>query len=277
MPSVESHSELISFIQGHSPDSPVDLPCLHSLVAEVDLHSPLGHADNDQGYSVLHYAVLTGNGSLVKELLLLGHPWNAVSCNGISVGDLAREKGFNDLYADLVEEGARAELLLTAMGMSCRKYVDQDEDEDVEAPPNAEYLSSPLTYSEGRLLDADKNAVMMGWEEPLMVIHAKVIAPTPGKKVLNVGFGLGIIDMALQKLSPSEHTIIEAHPDVYKKMIQDGWDKKPGVKIIFGRWQDVMDQLEVYDGIFFGNFLHMARFKMCSNRNQTHLENTTTT
>jgi protein arginine N-methyltransferase 2 len=94
---------------------------------------------------------------------------------------------------------------------------------------------------------------MMGWEEPLMVIHAKVIAPNPGKKVLNVGFGLGIIDMELQKLSPSEHTIIEAHPDVYKKMIQDGWDKKPGVKIIFGRWQDVMDQLEVYDGIFFGN------------------------
>ncbi|KAF9084214.1 hypothetical protein BGX29_002660 [Mortierella sp. GBA35] len=122
--------------------------------------------------------------------------------------------------------------------------------------PNAEYLAQPLQYTEDgdRLLDAEKNGVMMGWELPLMVRHAEVISPSEGLRVLNVGFGLGLIDTELQKYSPSEHTIIEAHPDVYAQMIKQGWDKKPGVKILFGRWQDVVDQLEVYDGIFFDTF-----------------------
>jgi type IV protein arginine methyltransferase len=37
-------------------------------------------------------------------------------------------------------------------------------------------------------------------------------------------------------------------------MLEQGWDKKPGVKILFGRWQDVLSQLEIYDGIFFDTF-----------------------
>ncbi|KAG0222732.1 S-adenosyl-L-methionine-dependent methyltransferase [Mortierella sp. GBAus27b] len=122
--------------------------------------------------------------------------------------------------------------------------------------PNADYLAQPLHYTEDgdRLLDGDKNGVMMGWELPLMVRHAQVVSPEEGLRVLNVGFGLGLIDKELQKMSPSQHTIIEAHPDVYAHMIKEGWDKKPGVKILFGRWQDVVDQLEVYDGIFFDTF-----------------------
>ncbi|KAG9324029.1 hypothetical protein KVV02_003508 [Mortierella alpina] len=122
--------------------------------------------------------------------------------------------------------------------------------------PNAEYLAQPLQYTEDgdRLLDAEKNGVMMGWELPLMVRHAEVISPEEGLRVLNVGFGLGLVDKELQKRSPSQHTIIEAHPDVYAHMIKEGWDQKPGVKILFGRWQDVVDQLEVYDGIFFDTF-----------------------
>ncbi|KAI1317950.1 AAA ATPase afg3 [Mortierella claussenii] len=122
--------------------------------------------------------------------------------------------------------------------------------------PNASYLAQPLQYTEDgdRLLDAEKNGVMMGWELPLMVRHAEVISPEEGLRVLNVGFGLGLVDKELQKRSPSQHTIIEAHPDVYAHMIKEGWDKKPGVKILFGRWQDVIDQLEVYDGIFFDTF-----------------------
>jgi len=33
-----------------------------------------------------------------------------------------------------------------------------------------------------------------------------------------------------------------------------GWDKKPNVRIVFGRWQDVLPQLGTYDGIFFDTF-----------------------
>ena len=34
----------------------------------------------------------------------------------------------------------------------------------------------------------------------------------PGADVLNVGFGLGLVDDALQALSPRTHVIVEAHP-----------------------------------------------------------------
>jgi len=35
---------------------------------------------------------------------------------------------------------------------------------------------------------------MMGWEKPLMEKHAEVLCPKEGLDVLNVGFGLGLID-----------------------------------------------------------------------------------
>ena len=38
-------------------------------------------------------------------------------------------------------------------------------------------------------------------------------------------------------------------------MIADGWDKKPGVTIVFGRWQEVVGRLgQNFDGIFFDTF-----------------------
>lgn len=88
----------------------------------------------------------------------------------------------------------------------------------------------------------------MSWEAPLMEAHAVAVANQEGWDVLNIGFGLGLVDAAIQKRNPRTHTIIEAHPQVHAKMLELGWDKKPGVRIVFGRWQDVMDQLGQYDG-----------------------------
>lgn len=44
-------------------------------------------------------------------------------------------------------------------------------------------------------------------------------------------------------MQPRSHTIIEAHPDVYKYACSQGWDKKPGVRMVQGRWQDVIDEV----------------------------------
>ena len=73
------------------------------------------------------------------------------------------------------------------------------------------------------LLDDDDDAVMMEWERPLMNAHAGILTHDgkKGKRVLNIGFGLGIIDAALQSHGPSLHVIIEAHPTVHRKMIDD--------------------------------------------------------
>jgi protein arginine N-methyltransferase 2 len=133
----------------------------------------------------------------------------------------------------------------------------------VEHEPSTkpDYLRQRLHYTaDGKaLIDSDKDAVMMQWEAPLMKAHAQILVDsTPGKRVLNVGFGMGIIDSYLQELAPSLHIIIEAHPDVYKRMLTDGWDKKPNVRICFGKWQDVMPLLiqegVQLDGIFFDTY-----------------------
>lgn len=73
-----------------------------------------------------------------------------------------------------------------------------------------------------------------------------------------------IPQMVICRYNPRSHTIIEAHPDVYKYMCEQGWDKKDNVRILFGRWQDVVGQLDQYDGIFFDtyseHYLHMQEF-----------------
>ena len=47
-----------------------------------------------------------------------------------------------------------------------------------------------------------------------------------GGDVLNVGFGLGLVDRAIQSNQPTSHTIIEAHPDVLQKV--HFWNNSPG-------------------------------------------------
>ena len=39
-----------------------------------------------------------------------------------------------------------------------------------------------------------------------------------GGDVLNVGFGLGLVDRAIQSNQPRSHTIVEAHPGVLRKV-----------------------------------------------------------
>ena len=93
----------------------------------------------------------------------------------------------------------------------------------------------------------------MDWERPLMEAHAEAVCCCQGN-ILNVGFGLGLIDEAIQKRNPVSHTIVEAHPDVYKRMLELGWGNKQGVTVIFGRWQEVLTGLGPFDGIFFDTY-----------------------
>lgn len=109
------------------------------------------------------------------------------------------------------------------------------------------YLVDRVTFSEDKLMDSDSKAVMMAWEKPLMEAHAKAVC-SGGGHILNIGFGMGLVDTAIQQYAPAIHTIVEAHPEVYERMLHTGWGEKDNVKIIFGRWQDVLSQLESYDG-----------------------------
>ena len=113
------------------------------------------------------------------------------------------------------------------------------------------YRNQKLTYSsDGRLLDEYGNAIMMEWERPIMKKSADIICEKKGK-VLNVGFGMGIIDGYIQEHNVEQHWIIEPHLDVYTKMFQDGWHLKPNVRIMFGDWQWYIKYLPMFDGIYF--------------------------
>ncbi|KAH8676080.1 arginine N-methyltransferase 2 [Xylariales sp. PMI_506] len=133
-----------------------------------------------------------------------------------------------------------------------------------------EYLRSNLVYSDGKLVDSDKNGVMMAWETSIMRSSVDALLPglLIGRKVLNIGFGMGIIDQMFHETHPSKHHIIEAHPEVLAHI--NGPDCKFGkhweatspeegaYKVHAGRWQDVVPKLleagETYDAIYFDTF-----------------------
>lgn len=113
------------------------------------------------------------------------------------------------------------------------------------------YLEESLTYTDdGRLLDSQGRAVMMEWEREIMRESAEVICQNGGR-VLNIGFGLGIIDGYIQSHNIKSHWIIEAHSDVISKMAADGWLEKDNVTVVPKRWQDALRSLPKFDGIYF--------------------------
>ena len=250
-----------------------DMGTVQQLLAENPMYAR--QQDEATGQSPLMIAA-RGQPALVQLLLEAGAPWNAVDRQGQCAGNYATDAEQWEIVNYLVEWGTRSELIL---GAAQRQQQQQqpmaDTDTNAAGLPlyhqsstKPDYLRQPLRYNAdaSALLDADSDAVMMEWERPLMKAHAQImmeqVSPadtaTYKKRVMNVGFGMGIIDSALQELNPGLHIIIEAHPDVYQHMLKQKWDQKPNVRICFGRWQDVMPQLiqqgVVVDAIFFDTY-----------------------
>ena len=245
--------------QGH-------LHTIQSLVSEHSLYA--SQQDDATGRSPLMAAAHAGNGALCQLLLEKGAPWNAVDRQGQCAGNYATNAQHWGVVNLLVDWGVQAELILGHVERQLRQTTGQtfassssstssSSPRPVSHEPSTkpEYLQQRLHYTDnGRaLLDADQDAVMMEWERPLMKAHAQMLMQHTAnnntqshirKTVLNVGFGMGIIDTILQtEHSPEKHYIIEAHPDVYQKMIHDKWNEKPNVVILFGKWQDMLPQL----------------------------------
>jgi len=247
-----------------SPESKRPTGNVFAILEEEDLRDKLergaidaGVQDESTGESLLMRAAGRGEKGLVELLLEHAAPWNAIDRNGKCAGEYAIDAGKFDIVEILVNAGVRAEMILGTL-LQKRK---------IKRGPasNEEYLKSSVEYTndEQKLMDPQGDAVMMEWETPLMQLHAKLICsgslgddvvPSSDRSVLNIGFGMGIIDACIEAYGCKNHTIIEAHPQVYQKMLDDGWDKKPGVNIVFGRWQDVISGLGKFDGIFFDTY-----------------------
>eukprot|EP00469_Lotharella_globosa_P004805 CAMPEP_0167794384 /NCGR_PEP_ID=MMETSP0111_2-20121227/13774_1 /TAXON_ID=91324 /ORGANISM="Lotharella globosa, Strain CCCM811" /LENGTH=366 /DNA_ID=CAMNT_0007687783 /DNA_START=26 /DNA_END=1126 /DNA_ORIENTATION=+ len=219
----------------------------------LEAKADVAFQESQQGISALMAAAVGGHSEAVNELLCAGAPWNAVDKSGRCAGDYALRVGHQAVVDRIVSAGVAAELLFAQMDKNKRKTQGLGSRDRVQKD-SKEYIDRNVRYQEGKLLDSADDAVMMEWETPLMEAHAGVLCPKEGLDVLNIGFGMGIVDTALQKRKPKSHTIVEAHGGVLEKMRKEGWDKKKGVIVVPGRWQDVMHELGQYDAVFFDTY-----------------------
>ncbi|KAF1848427.1 arginine N-methyltransferase 2 [Cucurbitaria berberidis CBS 394.84] len=273
-------------------DSETGFTPLHAAIAacepdsEEDTQQSKGHTNGDTksaNEDAKPHEVEAAN-KTIKFLFENGAIWNDLDVNGETPGCIARRLGLKELYELCVDAGVRAELLLSRLDEyqplgDAESDEESDEDdtkaeeemegievvdigqEDVqgdESTENPAYLASTLTFDRDRLLDGSANGVMMEWETTLMQRSAELLLPTSGLRVLNIGHGMGIIDGIFQEKQPKSHHIIEAHPDVIKRLKEQGWHEKPGVVIHEGRWQDIVPGLvekgELFDAIYFDTF-----------------------
>ena len=115
------------------------------------------------------------------------------------------------------------------------------------------YISSSLTFESDKITTTELGCeVMMDWEDGLMKRHAEVVCENGGD-ILEIGFGMCISANYIQELKPNSHTIVESHPQIIEKL-KDWAADKPNVIVVEGRWLDVIDQLGVYDGVFYDTF-----------------------
>ncbi|CCE62908.1 hypothetical protein TPHA_0D02720 [Tetrapisispora phaffii CBS 4417] len=225
---------------------------------------------------------------LINILFEYGAGWNFIDYEDKTVGDLLIENGYSvnsSLYKRIVEAGVSAELLLRKINDNV-EFLDDDEiiqealgmedneipteenikivNEDATAGNQEVYLQTELEYTANTLLTKEnKDGVMMDWETGIMKLASDTITSSFDKDddsiaILNIGFGMGIIDTFiekdLQEKYPNKkvkHYISEAHPDVLKKLKNDGWYDKKNIIILEGRWQDSLNTLLDYGNVFF--------------------------
>lgn len=258
---------------------------LHAAIAACENDD---NDDNDEKPTDIERAK-----EVIHELFLSGAIWNDLDSNNETPGCLAYRIGQMELYNLVVDAGVRAEMLMNLMG-GYERLDDEEELEEVEedskgaeamdaktsdgidkiekAEPlkrdvnSEDYLKSDLTFTNDALLDSDANGVMMAWETDIMRKSADALCPTEGLRVLNIGFGMGIIDRMFAATSPASHHIIEAHPDVIKELKKPDhdfgplWAAKVSGKYVVheGKWQDVVQKLledgDIFDAIYFDTF-----------------------
>ncbi|KAF2819829.1 arginine N-methyltransferase 2 [Ophiobolus disseminans] len=268
-------------------DSETGFTPLHAAIAACESDEETGKTNtngdtNAQIDGVIKQQEIEAAVKTMKLLFENGAIWNDLDTNDETPGCIAHRLGLKELYELCVDAGVRAELLLSrldAYQLLGDAESEEDEEEEVagtfhesienidlnsedaqvdKSTENPNYLASTLTFDRDRILDESANGVMMEWETTLMRRSAELLIPTPDLRVLNVGHGMAIIDSIIQEKKPKSHHIIEAHPDVLKRMREQGWYAKPGVVIHEGRWQDIVPSLveknEMFDAIYFDTF-----------------------
>lgn len=100
----------------------------------------------------------------------------------------------------------------------------------------------------------EEEEIMEDYLIPVMEVMARVISENGGD-ILEIGFGRGISADMIQKHPIASHTMIECNDDVVNTF--EAWKKKhegKDIKLVHGLWQDTIDDLGMFDGIFFHTY-----------------------
>lgn len=208
--------------------------------------------------------------AMIDTLFYNGANWMMLDDDNLTPGCIALQRKLpQTVYDRIVTAGVRAEVMLRRLTEDAEEENPPAEAESNDKKPTLEgdtscdqaaYLRSELEYTSDSLVTGEKkDGVMMEWERPIMQKSADIICPEKGLSVLNIGFGMGIIDTMLQEKNPAKHYICEAHPKVLAKLRADGWYDKPNVVVLEGRWQDTLPKLleeegVQLDGIYYDTF-----------------------
>ncbi|KAF7782590.1 hypothetical protein Agabi119p4_1966 [Agaricus bisporus var. burnettii] len=255
----------------------------------VEAGAPVWYQSGAEGTSPLHAAAYVRSLELVKYLIDKGAVWNAVDFMQNTAGDIALSFNDAEIYTAVRDAGIRTELLLGLLSSRDDSSLDHSTNlilrasDDTAAGSSEDFLSSKLRYTKDESgqdlcfieVDGEDIGVMMGWEMPIMkeTVHS-IYDSLPERdniRVLNVGFGLGIIDRLFQALPtpPALHVIIEPHPDVLRYMKDNDWHQKPGVRVLEGRWQDLVEKEDflalggfdvIYTDTFSENYRDLHQF-----------------
>lgn len=96
--------------------------------------------------------------------------------------------------------------------------------------------------------------IMEEWQIPLMQAMAELVTESHGN-VLEIGFGCGISATMIQEQQVLSHTIIECNDSVVERFFE--WKKlfkDKDINLVHGLWQDTIDDLGIFDGIFFHTY-----------------------
>src|SRR5215204_5507361 len=113
-------------------------------------------------------------------------------------------------------------------------------------------LQTALEDRTQKILSDDE--IMEEWQIPLMQAMAQVVTESHGN-ILEIGFGCGVSATMIQEEGVLSHTIIECNDSVVERFLE--WkelfkDKK--INLVHGLWQDTIDDLGLFDGIFFHTY-----------------------
>jgi guanidinoacetate N-methyltransferase len=97
--------------------------------------------------------------------------------------------------------------------------------------------------------------IMEDWQTPLMLAMAGHVTEAHGD-VLEIGFGRGVSADFIQQRGVRSHTVVEPNDHSVRHHFERWRSRYPDrdIRLLQARWQDVIDQLGSYDGIFFHAF-----------------------